>query len=158
MSLAQSLQATGQFLSAAEVREFEPNAGDSAAATSASGAIPVSAASKSNLDPAIAVQLCGQTKPKVMSYGWETGRAAGGMLGIPWYVLQAPSATLLVAGSAGSGTLEVWHIDSVSDELRQVTLEPGTTFAASQRPRTLQRATDYPDACGKVVSRYSFKT
>jgi len=118
MSLAQSLQATGQFLSAAEVREFEPNAGDSAAATSASGAIPVSAASKSNLDPAIAVQLCGQTKPKVMSYGWETGRAAGGMLGIPWYVLQAPSATLLVAGSAGSGTLEVWHIDSVSDELR----------------------------------------
>jgi len=118
MSLAQSLQALGQFLSAAEVRESEPNAGDSAAATSAPGAIPVSESSKSNLDPTIAVQLCGQAKPKVMSYGWETGRAAGGMLGIPWYVLQAHSATLLVAASAGSGTLEVWHIDPVSDELR----------------------------------------
>jgi hypothetical protein len=40
------------------------------------------------------------------------------MLGLPWYVLQAHSATLLVAGSAGSGTLEVWHVDPVSDELR----------------------------------------
>jgi hypothetical protein len=105
----------------------------------------VSESSKSNLDPTIAAQLCGQTTAKVISYGWETGRAAGGMLGLPWYVLQAHSATLLVAGSAGSGTLEVWHVDPVSDELR---LASGI----------LQRATDYPGGCGKVSSRFSFKT
>jgi hypothetical protein len=118
MSFAHSLQALGPFSTAAEVREFVPNTPELATNALAPGALPLSGSSQSLLDPTIAVQLCGQTQAKVMGYGWETGRAAGGMLGIPWHVLQAHSATLLVAGTAGSGTLEVWHVDPVSDELR----------------------------------------
>jgi hypothetical protein len=89
MSLAQLVQVPGQFPSAVD-----------------------------GLDPTIAARLCGQTKAMVTGYGWETGRTPGGMLGIPWFVLQAHSATLLVASSTGSGTLEVWHVDPESDELR----------------------------------------
>lgn len=116
MSLAHSLRAPGPYLSAAEVREFEPHGPE--LPTSARSPSAASESSRSLLDPTIAVQLCRQTKAKVMGYGWDTGRAAGGMLGIPWHIQRAHAATLLVAGSAGSGALEVWHVDPVSEDLR----------------------------------------
>jgi len=118
MSLAHSLMARGQLASAVEVRKIDCSAGDSATKASSLDASSASEASKSDLDATSAVRLCAQTKATVLAYGWETERAAGGMLGIPWYVLGTRTATLLVASSAGSGTLEVWHVDPVTNELR----------------------------------------
>jgi hypothetical protein len=116
MSLAHSLESPALFSFAVEVRKTEFDVRDSTANAISSGARP--ARESSNLDPAIAVRLCEQSKAMVMGYGWETGRAAGGMLGIPWYVSETRIATLLASSAAGSGTLEVWHVDPVKDDLR----------------------------------------